>query len=113
MSDWSLSSFLMALLVAIFVPALIIHFTLGRNGGHHLFKDMPKDKVKDLPLEMLRSRLRHQFHGSFATLIGLGVTLALYPLACKLGFPLNIFEPVRQTTNVRRYARETLNKWCK
>ena len=91
MNDMTPGSVLLALVLAVLIPALIIHFTLGRNGGHHLFKNMPKDKVKELPLAMMRSRIRNNLRGSFAMFVGLGVALSLYPLACKLGLPLNVF----------------------
>ncbi len=73
---------LVALLLAVFVPALIVHFTVGRNGGHRLFEDMPPDQVRDLPLEMVRFRLRHQLRGAIAILSGLAVALAFYAAGC-------------------------------
>jgi len=91
MNNWSTGSVLFALLLAVFVPALVIHFTLGRKGGHHLFKDVPEKKIGDLPFEMMRFKIRNNLRGSFATLVGLGVALALYALACKVGLPLNVF----------------------
>lgn len=91
MDNWTPGSFLLALTLAILVPALVVHFTLGRKGGHHLFKDVPQEKIRDLPFEMMRFKIRNNLRGSLATLAGLGAALALYPLACKLGFPLNVF----------------------
>ncbi|MEW5770785.1 MAG: hypothetical protein AB1831_10545 [Pseudomonadota bacterium] len=79
----------MALLLVVFIPALLVHFTLGRNGGHHLFKNVPKEKIRDLPYEMMRSRIRRDLRSSFATLVGLCVALVLYPLGCRLGLPIN------------------------
>lgn len=58
MNDWTLGSFLFWLAVAIFVPAIIVHFTLGRKGGHRLYdKDnLSKDEIRNLPFDMLRKR---------------------------------------------------------
>ena len=93
MSNWTLGSFLFWLVVAILVPAIIIHFTLGRKGGHHLFdKDnLSKDEIKNLPFDMLRKRTIWNLKGSAAAIVGLAVALALYPLGCLIGLPINIF----------------------
>jgi hypothetical protein len=91
MPHWTLVSFLAALLLAIFVPALIIHLTIGRKGGHSFFKSVPKEEMKSLPFKMLNSRIRNQLVGSSATLIGLAIALTLYPLACIIGMPLHKF----------------------
>lgn len=89
MADWGTGSVILALLLVVFIPALLVHFTLGRNGGHHLFKNVPKEKIRDLPYEMMRSRIRRDLRSSFATLVGLCVALVLYPLGCRLGLPIN------------------------
>ncbi|WP_374690756.1 hypothetical protein [Accumulibacter sp.] len=89
MNHWTPGSFFLALAAAILLPALIIHFTLGRKGGHQLFGDLPREKVRDLPFAMLRFRLRNDLRGSVATLAGIGFALAVYPLACRWGLPIN------------------------
>ena len=93
MNDWTLGSFLFWLAVAIFVPAIIVHFTLGRKGGHRLFdKDkLSKDEIRSLPFDMLRKRTIWNLKGSAAAIVGLAVALALYPLGCLIGLPINIF----------------------
>ncbi len=93
MNDWTLGSFLFWLAVFILVPAIIIHFTLGRKGGHPLFdKDnLSKDEIRSLPFDMLRKRTIWDLKGSAAAIVGLVVALALYPLGCLIGLPINIF----------------------
>lgn len=93
MNDWALGSFLFWLAVAIFVPAIIVHFTLGRKGGHHLFdKDkLSKDEIRNLPFDMLRKRTIWNLKESAAAIVGLAVALALYPLGCLIGLPIDIF----------------------
>lgn len=93
MNDWTLESFLFWLAVAIFLPAIIIHFTLGQNGGHHLYdnKNLSKDEIRSLPFDMLRKRAIWEIKGSAAIIVGLVVALALYPLGCLVGLPINIF----------------------
>lgn len=85
MSSWTLGKFLLALLGATFIPAIIIHFTLGRNGGHHLFKGERK------PFEFARRYHKKKMLGSLYALIGLFFAVALYPLACILGYPMSHF----------------------
>lgn len=93
MNDWTLGSFLFWLAVAIFVPAIIVHFTLGRKGGHRLFdKDkLSKDEIRNLPFDMLRKRTIWNLKGSAVAIVGLAVALALYPLGYLIGLPINIF----------------------
>jgi len=93
MNDWTLGSFLFWLAVAIFVPAIIVHFTLGRKGGHRLFdKDnLSKDEIRNLPFDMLRKRTIWNLKGSAAAIVGLAVALTLYPLGCLIGLPINVF----------------------
>ena len=93
MNDWTLGSFLFWLAVAIFVPAIIIHLTLGQKGGHRLFdKDnLSKDEIRNLPFDMLRKRTIWDLKGSAAAIVGLAVALALYPFGCLIGLPINIF----------------------
>ena len=83
MNHWTPGSFFLALAAVILLPALVIHFTLGRKGGHHLFGDLPREKARDLPFAMLRFNLRNDLRGSLATLAGLGLALAAYPLASR------------------------------
>ena len=93
MNNWTLGSFLFWFALAIVVPGVIVHFTLGRKGGHHLFdKDnLSDDQIKNLPFEMVRKRTIWTLKGSAATIIGLGVAIMLYPVACLVGLPINIF----------------------
>ena len=58
MNDWTLGSFLFWLAAVILVPAIIVHFTLGRKGGHHLLeKDgLSNNEISNLPYDMLRKR---------------------------------------------------------
>lgn len=93
MNDWTLESFLFWLAVAIFVPAIIVHFTLGQNGGHRLYdnKNLSKDEIRSLPFDMLRRRTIREMKGSATIIAGLAVALALYPLGCLLGLPINLF----------------------
>jgi hypothetical protein len=79
--------------VAICVPAIGIHFTLGRKGGHRLFdKDnLSKDEIRNLPFDMLRKKTIWNLKGSAAAIVSLAVVLALYPLGCLIGLPINIF----------------------
>ena len=92
MNDWTLGSFLFWLAVVIAVPGVIIHFTLGRRGGHHLFdKDgLSADELRRLPLTMTGRRIRRDITSSAATLTALVVVLALYPAACLIGVPINV-----------------------
>lgn len=93
MSHWTLGSFLFWLAIAIFVPAIVAHFTLGRKGGHRLFErdNLSADEIRNLPLEMLKRRTVWNLKGSAATLVGLLIALALYPAGCLLGLPINVF----------------------
>lgn len=93
MQKMTLGSFLFWLAVVIIVPALVIHFTLGRKGGHRMLekRGMTRDEVRDLPLHMLKKRTEWNLRGSAAAMIGLFGAAALYPLACYVGLPLNVF----------------------
>lgn len=93
MNDWTLGSFLFWFALAILVPGVIIHFTLGRKGGHHFFdKDhLTNEQVRNLPFEMVRKRTIWNLKGSAATIIGLAVAMTLYPLGCLIGLPINVF----------------------
>jgi len=81
-THWTLGEFLFWLVLAIFVPATIIHFTLGRNGGHRLFeKDgLTPEEIRDLPCQMLRRKLAWQGRSAFGVLVGLAVALMLYQI---------------------------------
>lgn len=93
MKSWTLGSFLFWFALAILVPGIIVHFTLGRKGGHHLFDDdkLSADEIKNLPFEMARKRTVWNLQGAGATIIGLAVALVLYPLGCLIGLPINVF----------------------
>jgi hypothetical protein len=93
MKSWTLGSFLFWFALAILVPGIIVHFTLGRKGGHHLFDDdkLSADEIKNLPFEMARKRTVWNLQGAGAAMIGLAVVLVLYPLGCLIGLPINVF----------------------
>lgn len=82
---------LLALIAAVLVPGIIVHFTLGRNGGHDLLKGIPKRDIRGLPLKVSTDQIKRNLRGSLATLIGLGVAALLYPMGCMLGLPINVF----------------------
>ncbi len=92
MNNWTFGSFLFWLVVAILVPAVVVHFALGRKGGHRLFdKDgLSADEVRKLPLEMLKKRTTWNLKGSAAAIVGLVIALALYAVGCLVGLPINI-----------------------
>lgn len=93
MNAWTLESFLFWLAVVIIVPAIIVHFTLGRKGGHHIFNkdNLSREELRNLPFDMLKKKTTRNLKGSAAAIIGLVVALALYPLGCLTGLPINIF----------------------
>ena len=102
MNNWSLGSVVFWFALAIFVPALLVHFTLGRKGGHHLFdKDgLTPEEMRKLPLDILHRRIGRQVKGSKAVLAGLLVVVVLYPLGCRLGLPINVFGIPEQKLNI-------------
>ncbi|HHI79786.1 MAG TPA: hypothetical protein ENK02_07375 [Planctomycetes bacterium] len=81
MSDWPLGFILLAFAGAILIPALVIRFTIGRNGGHH---------YEGLGSAMEFTRRYHQkkMAGSKFALVVLALLLLMYPLSCKLGFAI-------------------------
>lgn len=87
MDAWSPLQVILALLAAIFIPGVLIHFTLGRKGGHHLFeKSLSQEEVRGLPVSMLSFRLRNNLIGSLAVLIGgAGVIFILNTICGALG----------------------------
>ncbi len=93
MNNWTLGSFLFWLAVAVLVPAIVVHFALGRKGGHRLFdKDnLSREEVRRLPLEMLKKRTIWNLKGSAAAIAGLVIASALYAVGCLVGLPINIF----------------------
>lgn len=95
----NLEEFLFWLVLAIYVPALLVHFTLGRNGGHRLFeKDgLTPEEVRALPFQMLSRKLERQGRSAFAVLMGMAVALVVYPLGCLIGLPLNALGLSNQT----------------
>jgi hypothetical protein len=102
MNNWSPGSVVFWFALAIFVPALLVHFTLGRKGGHHLFdKDgLTPEETRKLPLDILHRRIGRQVQGSKAVLAGLLVVVVLYPLGCRLGLPINVFGIPEQKLNI-------------
>jgi hypothetical protein len=93
MNEWTIGSFLFWLVVAILVPGVIVHFTLGRKGGQRLFENqgLSKDEIRNLPLEMVKKRTLWNLKGSTAAFAGLAIAMALYPLGCLIGLPINVF----------------------
>lgn len=91
MTDWTLGEFAFWLAIAVFVPAILIHFTLGRNGGHHLYdnKNMTPQQIRNLPVDMMVKRVRWGLQGSAMTILAFGILALLYPLGCLLGLPIN------------------------
>jgi predicted tellurium resistance membrane protein TerC len=85
MSDWTLGSFLFWLTAAIFVPAVIIHFALGRKGGHHLYDKFSETEIKNLPFDMLKKRMAWELKGSSSVIFGLVLAFALYSLGGLFG----------------------------
>ncbi|MGE0079658.1 MAG: hypothetical protein AB7U81_00005 [Thiohalomonadaceae bacterium] len=93
MNDWTLGSFLFWLAVVIFVPAILVHFTLGRKGGHRLFErdNLSREEIRKLPFTMARRKVAWNLRGSAAAVVGLAIAMALYPLGCLIGLPINVF----------------------
>jgi hypothetical protein len=91
--DWTLGSFLFWLAIAVAVPAIIAHFTVGRRGGHHLFDrdGLSDEEIRQLPFTMFKRRTIRSLRGSAAVAVGIAAALALYPLGCLLGIPINVF----------------------
>jgi hypothetical protein len=87
MDTWSPFQVILALLAAIFIPGILVHFTLGRNSGHHLFDEsLSKEEIKNLPFSMLSFRIRNNLIGSLAVLIGgAGVIFILNTICGALG----------------------------
>jgi len=90
MNDWTLGSFLFALVLVILGGAAV-GFVVQRTW----FKGM---RLED-PVETLIRRERSQFRGSLGVLAGLAIVMLIYPLSChfgdnfggNLGADLNIF----------------------
>lgn len=93
MNDWTPGSLLFWFAVAIIVPGVIVHFTLGRKGGHHLFDrdNLSPDQIRNLPFEMVKKRTIWSLKGTAATIVGLAAAMLLYPLGCLIGLPINVF----------------------
>lgn len=55
MSEWTQGS-LFWFAVAIIVPGVMVHFALGRKGGHHLFDldNLSVGQIRNLPFEMAK-----------------------------------------------------------
>lgn len=83
MDTWSPLQVILALLAAIFIPGILVHFTLGRNRGHHLFDEkLSREEIKDLPFSMLSFRIRNNLIGSLAVLIGGGAVIFILSTIC-------------------------------
>jgi hypothetical protein len=80
MNDFTPASFLFWIAVAVLVPALVVHFTLGRKGGHHLWDGnrLSPDEIRNLPFDMARKRTARSLKSSATAVIGLLLALALY-----------------------------------
>lgn len=92
MNNWTPGSFFLWLAAASFVPAVIVHFTVGRKGGHHFYDrdNLSGAEIKKLPLDMMKKRTIWQLKGSVAVIAGLSIVLVLYPLSCLIGLPINM-----------------------
>lgn len=86
MNDWTLGSFLFALVLVI-VGGAAVGFVVQRTW----FKDL---RLED-PVEGLLRRERIKFRSSLGVLAGLAIVLLIYPLSCRFGgdfgLGLNIF----------------------
>jgi hypothetical protein len=91
-NDWTLGSFLFWLAIAVAVPAIIAHLTVGRKGGHHLLdRGLSDEEIRQRPFTMFKRRTTRSLRGSAAIAVGMAAALALYPLGCLLGIPINVF----------------------
>ncbi|MDO9225586.1 MAG: hypothetical protein Q8M09_14625 [Pseudomonadota bacterium] len=82
MNEWTLGSFLSALVLVILGGAAV-----GFVAQRTLFKNF---RFED-PIKTLKRRERNKFHNSLGVLAGLAVVLLIYPLSCRLSVDLNVF----------------------
>jgi len=82
MDNWTLGSFLSALVLVILGGAAV-GFVVQRTW----FKDL---RVED-PIAMLKRRERNKFQNSLGVLAGLAVLMLIYPLSCRLSIDMNVF----------------------
>jgi hypothetical protein len=81
MEDWSAGQVIVALILAVLVPGIVIHFTLGRNGGHHMFDDMSPEERRNMPIEMAKRTIKNRLIGGFGVLVGLAVAVGILDLS--------------------------------
>jgi len=83
MESWTLLQIIISLALAIFIPAFLIKFTLGKNGGHHLYdKELSPDQIKKLPFTFAYTNAKNKLVGSLITLVGLSFVLLLLNFVC-------------------------------
>jgi predicted RND superfamily exporter protein len=90
MTHWTPGMFLGALVAVIFIPALVLYFTVGRKGGHHLYdKDnLSPEEIRELPFRVSRKLFFLDIKGTLAALIALAIAGGLYSAAHKAGVHL-------------------------
>lgn len=91
MNNLSLGTLLMWFAIVIFVPAIVIHFTLGRKGGHHLYDDrkLSPEEIRRMPFEMSRRKTIWHLKGAATTIAAVLIVAVGYPLGCLVGLPIN------------------------
>jgi hypothetical protein len=83
MENFSNVQIILLLVLAVLIPGIIVHFTLGRKGGHHLFeKDLTKGEIRDLPFSMLTFRTRNNLIGSLVVLLGTATVIYISKIVC-------------------------------
>ncbi len=82
MNDWTLGSFLAALL-GVILGGAAVGFILQRT----LFRNL---RMED-PMVMFRRLERNKVRSGLGVLAGLAVLVLIYPLACRLDVDLNVF----------------------
>lgn len=83
MEQWTLSQIILAFVAVIFIPGIIVHFTLGKNGGHHLFdEELTPEEIKKLPYTMLYFRTKHKLISSSVLAISLLIILTIQRTFC-------------------------------
>lgn len=83
MENFSNPQIIVLLVLAVLIPGIIVHFTLGRKGGHHMFEnDLSKDEIKNLPISMLAFRTRNNLIGSLVVLLGTATVMYISKIVC-------------------------------
>jgi len=76
MNDWTLGSFLFALVLVILGGAAV---------GFVVQRTWFKGARMENPVETLMRRERNQLRGSLGVLLGLVIVMLIYPLSCRFG----------------------------